>query len=215
MHEGTLESLKSVVLTWDRDNNAEQVACKAIEQGVDPVRCAEVIANAMKIIGEKYSVGEAFLPDLIVASKVAKVALRPITEAIKQQGKSMKSLGKVVIGTVFGDLHSIGKDLVATLLFADGFEVIDLGVNVKADTFLTAVIDHKQDILALSALLTTTMMEQRKVIEGLKSAGLRDKVKVVVGGGPVNQEFADRIGSDGYGATAAIGVTVAHQLVGR
>jgi corrinoid protein of di/trimethylamine methyltransferase len=214
MNEVVLEELKNVVLTWDGDK-AEPTARKAIDQGVDPVACAAVIADALKIIGDKYSTGEAFLPDLFVASKVANVALRLITEEIRKQGKSMKSLGKVVIGTVFGDIHSIGKDIVATLLFAEGFEVIDLGVNVKADTFLKAVNDHRPHILALSALLTTTAMEQRNVIEGLKRAGVRDKVKVLIGGGPINQEFADKVGADGYGATGPSGVTVARQLIGK
>jgi methanogenic corrinoid protein MtbC1 len=214
MNEAVLEELKNVVLTWDRDK-AEPVARKAIEQGVDPVRCAEVIADALKIIGDRYSTGEAWLPDLVVASKVANLALRLITEEIRKQGKSVNSLGKVVIGTVLGDIHSIGKDIVATLLFADGFEVIDLGVNVKADDFLKAVNDHKPDILALSALLTTTAMEQRNVIEGLKRAGAREKVKVLIGGSPINQEFADRIGADGYGETGLSGVKVARQLIGR
>lgn len=167
MNEEVLKELKDTVLTWDRDK-AEPVARKAIELGVDPVRCAEAIADALKIIGDKYSRGEAFIPDLFAASKVADLALRLITEEIRKQGKRMDSLGKVVIGTVSGDIHNIGKNIVATLLFAEGFEVIDLGVNVKADGFLKAVNDHKPDILALSALLTTTAMEQRNVIEGLK-----------------------------------------------
>jgi methanogenic corrinoid protein MtbC1 len=134
---------------------------------------------------------------------------------MKKQDKSRPSLGKAVIGTVFGDIHSIGKDIVATLLFAEGFEVIDLGVNVTSDNFLKAVQDCKPDILALSALLTTTAAEQRNVIEGLKSAGIREKVKVLVGGSPINQEFADRIGADGYAATGPNGVKVARYLVGK
>jgi methanogenic corrinoid protein MtbC1 len=214
MNEEVLKELKDTVLRWERDR-AEPVARRALEQGVDPVRCAEVIADALRMIGDQYSRGEAFIPDLFVASKVANLALRLITEEIRRQGKRVSSLGKVVIGTVFGDIHSIGKDIVATLLFAEGFEVIDLGVNVKADDFLRAVNDHEPDILALSALLTTTAMEQRNVIEGLKSAGAREKVKVLVGGSPINQEFADRIGADGYGATGPSGVKVARRLIGR
>lgn len=214
MNERVLEELKSAVVVLD-GGKAEAAARQAVEQGVDPVRCAEAVAGALKIIGDRFSTGEAFLPDLFGASKVANVALRLITGEIRKQGKNMQSLGKVVIGTVCGDIHSIGKDIVATLLFAEGFEVIDLGVNVKAGDFLKAVNDHKPDILALSALLTTTAMEQRNVIEGLKSAGVRDKVKVLVGGSPINQEFADRIGADGYGATAPSGVKVARQLIGK
>jgi methanogenic corrinoid protein MtbC1 len=119
MNEAVVEELKNVVLTCDRDK-AEPAARKAIDQGVDPVACAEVIADALKIVGDRYSTGEAFLPDLLLGSKVANVALRLITEEIRKQGESMKSLGKVVIGTVFGDIYSTGKAIVATLLSAAG-----------------------------------------------------------------------------------------------
>ena len=214
MNEGVLEELKGAVVEFDK-NEAEAAARKALEQGIDPVKCAEAIAEALKIIGDMFSKGEAFIPELFVASKVANAALSLINVQIRKQGKNLRSLGKVVIGTVFGDIHSIGKDIVATLLFAEGFEVIDLGVNVKSDDFLKAVKEHQPDILALSALLTTTAMEQRNVIEGLKRAGVREKVKVLIGGSPINQEFANRIGADGYGATAPSGVKVARHLIGR
>ena len=143
-----------------------------------------------------------------------KESLSHNNEAIEAGGSSQSSLGKVVIGTVFGDIHSIGKSMVATLLYAAGFKVIDLGINVKSDDFLAAVKEHDADILAMSALLTTTAMEQKRVIEGLKEAGLRQKVKVIVGGSPINQEFADSIGADGYGATAPEGVKIAKRLMG-
>jgi 5-methyltetrahydrofolate--homocysteine methyltransferase len=119
-----------------------------------------------------------------------------------------------VIGTVLGDIHSIGKGMVSTLLFAAGFKVIDLGINVKGEDFLKAVKEEKADVLAMSALLTATAMEQKRVIRGLIDAGLRSKVKVIVGGSPINQEFADSIGADGYGATAPEGVKVVKQLLG-
>jgi len=214
MNEGLLAELKGAVLSFDKDK-AEEAARRAIEQGVDPVSCADALADSLRIIGDQYSAGEVFIPELFVASRVAKVALSFITAEMRKQGKNVRSLGKVVIGTVFGDIHSIGKDIVATLLFAEGFEVVDVGVNVKADDFLKAVNDHKPDILALSALLTTTAMEQRNVIEGLKRAGVREKVKVLLGGSAINQEFADKIGADGYGATGPSGVKVARHLVAR
>ena len=214
MNEVRFEELKGAVLTFDGEK-AEAVARRLIVEGADPVQCAAALADSLRMIGDRYSAGEAFIPELFAAAKVAKVALSLITDEIRRQGKQVKSLGKVVIGTVCGDIHSIGKDIVATLLSTEGFEVIDLGVNVKADEFLKAVDDHQPDILALSALLTTTAMEQRNVIEGLKRAGVRDKVKVLVGGSPVNQEFADKIGADGYGATGPSGVKIARQLIGR
>ena len=209
----TIQQLKDIVLNFDIDN-AEAVAKAAINSGLDPVLAANALTDAIRDVGDRFGKGELYLPDLVCASEVLKKAFPIINEAIEAGGGSQSSLGKVVIGTVFGDIHSIGKGMVATLLYAAGFKVIDLGINVKSDDFLAAVKEHNADILAMSALLTTTAMEQKKVIEGLKSAGLRDKVKVMVGGSPINQEFADSIGADGYGATAPEGVRIAKRLMG-
>ncbi len=208
-----LEELKRMVIEFDTDN-AEAIAQKAVEQNVDPLKAAEALTEGIREVGDKFGTGELFLPDLVCASEVVKLALPIITKEIERLGKKVKSLGKIVIGTVFGDIHSIGKSMVATLLFASGFEVIDLGINVRGDEFLKAVKEHGADIVAMSALLTTTMMEQKNVIEGLKKSNIRDKVKVLVGGSPINQEFADSIGADGYGATAPEGVRVAKSLLG-
>ncbi|MCG2789413.1 MAG: cobalamin-dependent protein [Actinomycetia bacterium] len=209
----TIQQLKDIVLNFDIDN-AEAVAKAAINSGLDPVLAANVLTDAIRDVGDRFGKGELYLPDLVCASEVLKKAFPIINEAIEASGGSQSSFGKVVIGTVFGDIHSIGKGMVATLLYAAGFKVIDLGINVKSDDFLDAVKEHDADILAMSALLTTTAMEQKKVIEGLKSAGLRDKIKVIVGGSPINQEFADSIGADGYGATAPEGVKIARRLMG-
>jgi len=208
-----IQQLKDMVLNFDIDN-AEEVAKKAINGGVDPLQAASALTESIREVGDKFGKGELFLPDLVCASEVLKKAFPIINEAIEAKGASQTSLGKVVIGTVFGDIHSIGKGMVATLLYAAGFKVIDLGINVKGEDFLTCVKEENPDILAMSALLTTTAMEQKKVIEGLKMAGLRDKVKVIVGGSPINQEFADSIGADGYGATAPEGVKLAKRLLG-
>jgi len=208
-----LKQLKEIVLNFDIDN-AEEIAKKAIESGIDPMEAANALTDAIRDVGDRFGRGELFLPDLVCASEVLKKAFPIINEAIEKKGLTQTSLGKVVIGTVFGDIHSIGKSMVATLLYAAGFKVLDLGVNVKGEDFLKAVKEEKPDILAMSALLTTTAMEQKKVIEGLKEAGLRDKVKVIVGGSPINQEFADSIGADGYGATAPEGVKVCKRLLG-
>lgn len=213
MAEKALEDLRKVVVEFDMDN-AEKAAKDAIAAGVDPIEAAKTLTDAIREIGDAFGKGELFLPDLVCAAEVLKKAIPIITEEITRQGKNSKSIGKVVIGTVFGDIHSIGKGMVATLLYASGFEVIDLGINVKSEEFLKAVRENKPDILAMSALLTTTAMEQKNVIEGLKKEGLRDKVKVIVGGSPINQEFADSIGADGYGATAPDGVKVAKRLLG-
>ena len=213
MAEKALEDLRKVVIEFDMDN-AEKAAKDAIAAGVDPLEAAKTLTDAIREIGDAFGKGELFLPDLVCAAEVLKKAIPIITEEITRQGKNSKSIGKVVIGTVFGDIHSIGKGMVATLLYASGFEVIDLGINVKSEEFLRAIRENKPDILAMSALLTTTAMEQKNVIEGLKKEGLRNKIKVIVGGSPINQEFADSIGADGYGASAPDGVKVAKRLLG-
>lgn len=208
-----LKKLKNMVLEFNIDI-AEETAKEAIESGVDPIKAANALTEGIQIIGDKFGSGELFLPDLVCASEVLKKAFPVINKAIEEKGQKQKSLGKVVIGTVFGDIHSIGKGMVATLLYAAGFEVIDLGINVKGDAFLKAIKDEGPDVLAMSALLTTTAMEQKKVVQSLKDQGLRDKVKVVVGGSPINQEFADSIGADGYGSTAPEGVKLIKELLG-
>ncbi|MCL5072608.1 MAG: corrinoid protein [Actinobacteria bacterium] len=212
MPENIIENLKKIVLDFDVDN-AEKTAREAIASGLDPLEAAKALTESIREVGDAFGKGDLFLPDLVCAAEALKKAFPIITEEINRQGKSSKSIGKVVIGTVFGDIHSIGKGMVATLLYAAGFEVIDLGINVKFEEFLKAVKANNPDILAMSALLTTTAMEQKNVIEGLKKEGLRDKVKVIIGGSPINQEFADSIGADGYGATAPDGVKLAKRLL--
>ncbi len=212
MADDILGKLKAMVTDFDIDN-AQITAQRAIEQGADPLQCAEALTEGVREVGDRFGTGELFLPDLVCASEVVKNALPVIIREIEKQGKKVKSMGKVIIGTVFGDIHSIGKSMVATLLFASGFEVIDLGINVKSEEFLKAVHEYSPDIVAMSALLTTTMMEQQNVIEGLKKEGIRDAVKVIVGGSPINQEFADSIGADGYGATAPEGVRIAKSIL--
>ncbi len=208
-----IQRLKDLVTEYDIDN-AEAVAKEAILNGTDPIAASAALTDAIREVGDAFGRGDLFLPDLVCASEVLKKAFPVINEAIDKKGLSQKSLGKVVIGTVFGDIHSIGKGMVATLLYAAGFKVIDLGINVKSEDFLRAVKEEHADVLAMSALLTTTAMEQKNVIKGLKDAGIRDKVKVIVGGSPINQDFADSIGADGYGSTAPDGVKVIKRLLG-
>jgi len=212
MKMNNLEKLKNVVLEFDMDN-AEKIAEEVLADGVEPIEAADALTEGIQIIGDKFGSGELFLPDLVCASEVLKKAFPPINAAIEADGSKKKSLGKIVIGTVYGDIHSIGKNMVATLFYAAGFEVVDLGINVNSGTFLDAIRKETPDVLAMSALLTTTAKEQEKVIEGIKKEGLRDKVKIIVGGSPINQEFADRIGADGYGATAPEGVKIVKMLL--
>jgi len=194
--------------------DAEDLAKKSIEEGIDPLKSAEALTKGIREIGEGFGKGELFLPDLVLASKVLQRALPVIQTEIIRQGKKVNIRGKVVIGTVFGDIHSIGKGMVATLLLSSGYEVIDLGVNVKSSIFVEAVEKYNPDVLAMSALLTTTAYEQKNVIKDLISKGMRDKVKVIVGGAPINQEFADSIGADGYAPTAPLGVKLVDRLLG-
>ena len=208
-----LDKLKNMVLDFDIDI-AEETAKEAIGSGVDPVEAANALTEGIQIVGDKFGTGELFLPDLVCASEVLKKAFPVINAEIEKRGEKAASLGKVVLGTVFGDIHNIGKDMVSTLLYAAGFEVIDLGINVKSEDFLKAVREENPDILAMSALLTTTSAEQKNVIEGLKKEGMRDSVKVIIGGSPINQEFADLIGADGYGATAPEGVRMVKKFLG-
>ena len=214
MNAEILRELRMAVMSYDAIR-AEELVRRAVDEGLDPLACADVLTEAIREVGDKFEEGELFLPDLMAAASVLERATPILKREIERSGKKMRNLGRVVIGTVFGDIHSIGKTLVAALLTAAGFEVIDLGVNVKASEFIDAVKRYDPDILAMSALLTTTAPEQRKVIEALERENLRDKVKIMVGGGPITQEFAEDIGADGYAATAPEAVKLAEKLIGE
>lgn len=207
------ESLKKSVLEYDADG-AERYAQQIVDEGLDPIAALDVISEAMQVVGEGYESGELWLPDLVGAADVGQKALPILEEEIRRRGEKAKSLGTVVVGTVSGDIHTIGKSMVGVLLVAAGFRVIDVGADVATNKFVDTVKENDADILALSALLTTTAPEQGKVIEALKEAGLRDKVKIMVGGGAISQGFADSVGADGYGATAPGAVALAKSLLG-
>jgi corrinoid protein of di/trimethylamine methyltransferase len=206
------ESLKKAVIDYDAAG-AERFAQQVVDEGHDPVAALDAISEAMQIVGEGYERGDLWLPDLVGAADVSQQALPILEEEIKKRGQKIKSLGMVVIGTVSGDIHTIGKSMVGVLLVAAGFRVVDVGADVSTETFVEAVKENEADILALSALLTTTAPEQGKVIEALKEAGLRERVKIMVGGGAITQDFADSIGADGYGATAPGAVELARSLL--
>ena len=208
-----LENLRDSILTYDH-RGATGWAEKIVDLGLDPVAALDAISEAMQAVGEGFSSERLWLPDLVGAANASQAAMPILEEEIRKRGQKVKSLGTVVIGTVSGDIHTIGKAMVSVLLVAQGFRVIDLGVDVPTNRFVEAVIENDADILALSALLTTTAPEQGKVIDGLKQARLRDKVKIMVGGGAINQDFAAQIGADGYGATAPGAVGLAKSLLG-
>ncbi|MDI7275144.1 MAG: cobalamin-dependent protein [Anaerolineae bacterium] len=214
MAQGLLEQLKRAVLEYDSEGTSAW-ARKAVEEGVDPTLALDALTEAVRIVGDGFGRGELFLPELVGASR-AMLAATPTLEAeIRRRGVKRARLGTVVIGTVFGDIHSIGKSMVASLLTAGGFEVHDLGVNIPASGFVEAVRRYQPDILAMSALMTTTVSEQVAVIRCLELEGLRDRVKVMVGGGGVTQQYAADIGADGYDPTAPGAVILAKKLLGR
>lgn len=194
---------------------AAVLARKGLDDGLDPLVGLDAVSTALQVVGDGFSAGDLWLPDLVGAADAGQAAMPILEEEIKRRGQVTKSLGTVVIGTVSGDIHSIGKSMVSVLLVAHGFRVIDVGADVPAARFVSAVRENHADILALSALLTTTAPHQGKVIEALTQAGLRDKVKIMVGGGAITQDFADQIGADGYGATAPSAVALAKSLLQR
>ena len=207
------QNLKQAVIEYDVAGAAHWSQW-IVDEGLDPLAAMDAISEAMKVVGDGYSREELWLPDLVGAANASQAAMPILEEEIQRRGQKTKDLGTVVVGTVSGDIHTIGKSMVSVLLMAQGFRVIDIGADVSAERFVEAVKENDADILALSALLTTTAPEQGKVINALKEAGLRDNVKIMVGGGAITQDFADSIGADGYGATAPGAVTLAKSLLG-
>ncbi len=171
----------------------------------------EGLVEGMNVVSEKFKNNECFIPEVLVSAKAMNIGLEILKPHLAEA--NVKSLGKVVVGTIQGDLHDIGKNIVAMLLQGAGFEVVDLGADVPTDRFVESAKDEKADIVGISALLTTTMINMKAVIEGLKDAGARDDVKVLVGGAPVTQAYADQIEADGYAPDAASGVDVARKLM--
>ena len=208
-----LDGLMQAIDEYDT-KAAASYAQQAIDAGIDPVTAFDAMTRAIKAIGDGFEAGTRWLPDLIGAADAMKAATPILEAALSAQGGTRSSLGTVVAGTVQGDIHSIGIEMVCTLLVAAGFEVHYLGIDVPAAQFVAAVKDKHADIVALSALLTVTSAEDKKVITLLKEAGLRDQVKVMVGGGAINADFAASIGADGYEPAAPGAVELAKSFVG-
>ena len=202
--EKYLVSLKGSIVNLDFDT-VVKVAQEAMEAGVDPRRAInEGMVSGMAIVGEKFEKGEYFLSELVVAAEVMKEGLKVVNPYLKEEGS--QRLGKVVIATVEGDHHDLGKGIVTSLLRVHGFEVVDLGVDVATERIIDAVKEHQPDIVGMSALLTLTMPKMGEVIEALKAASFREKVKVILGGTPVTSEFAESIGADHRAVNALEGV---------
>ena len=186
----------------------------ALAAGVEPLAIIDHgLVPGIGDVGERFQCGEYFLPNLIASARAMTGAMKVLEPELRARQQTVTRLGTVVIGTVKGDIHEIGKSLVATTLSANGFAVHDLGVDVSVERFLAAVREHSANLVGMSALLTTTMSTQRKVIEALRNEGLRDSVKVMVGGAPVTEQWARDIGADGYAEDAIGAVVLAKTLV--
>jgi len=213
-HERLFEDMARSVVDGLPDQ-ARQLAEEAVRLGVDPLAAIDRgFKPGMDIVGAGFASGELFIPDLMMSGEAMKAAVATLEPELMKRHQQRQVLGKVVIGTVQGDIHEIGKTLVATMLAANGFEVHDLGVDVSPQKFLDAVRRANATVVGLSALLTTTLLNQEAVILLLKEAGLREQVKVIVGGVPASPEWAREIGADGYAENATEAVEVAKRLVG-
>lgn len=209
-----LSELKRSITIYDKELAVNSFK-KLMMEKTNPLIILESMTEVMRLIGKAYEDDELFLPDLIGASDTMSAVMPLVETEIHNSGAEVKSLGIIVLGTVLGDIHTIGKQMVGTLLRADGFTVYDIGVDVSAGKFIDAIKTYNADILAMSALLTTTAYEQKKVISIMEKENLRDVVKIMVGGGAVTQEFADSIGADGYDPTAPGAAKLARKLIGR
>ncbi len=214
MTEELFQKMSQSVLDGDSDA-AVSLAKQAIEAGIDPL---DAISNGFVVgvnkVGENFASGQAFLPELVMAGEAMKAAVATLEPEMAKRGTTRQVFGKVVLATVEGDIHEIGKTLVGTMLSASGFQVYDLGVDVPAAKIVEKVKEVDADLVGLSALLTTTMVKQKEVIDELDKLGLRKKVKVMVGGAPVTRDWVKKIEADGSSEDAIGAVALAKQLVG-
>ncbi len=209
-----LRQLQDVIIAGEPDQ-ARDLAVQALEAGVAPLTAIEdALTPGMQVVGERYECGDYFIPDLMMAAEAMKTAMAVFEPALMARQEQRQVLGVVVIGTVKGDIHEVGKSLVGTMLSAAGFQVHDLGVDVPAARFVERVKETEANVVGLSALLTTTMRNQGTVIEALKEAGLREHVKVIVGGAPTSPGWAQTIGADAHAENANEAVGVVKQLLG-
>ena len=210
-----MDDLVNAIQTFDPDKVMEATN-NALKAGIDPQKIIEDgLTKGLRIVGKKFEDGELFLMHLVAAAEASKKALNELLEPKIAQSKGQrKSLGRVVIGTVAGDIHDIGKNIVASMLFAAGFEVHDIGKDIPVDQFMNKTKEVNANIVASSALLSTTMPMQREIVKSLAAVGLRNNVKVLVGGAPVTQDWANEIGADGFAENAIEAVNVIKKLVG-
>ncbi|HET7011819.1 MAG TPA: corrinoid protein [Anaerolineales bacterium] len=214
MSEDILAQLTESVVQA-RQEEARALTTRALQAGLEPLAIIDRgLTPGMRLVGDKFACGEAFIPHLVMAGRTMKSAMALLEPELKRRSQTASRAGVAVIGTVKGDIHEIGKSLVGIMLTAGGFEVYDLGVDVPVEAFVAKARETGADVVGLSALLTTTMVVQRRVIEALDQAGLRPKVRVMVGGAPVKASWAKDIGADGYAEDANGAVELAKRLVG-
>jgi len=192
---------------------AKDLTQKMIDGGTDPGQIInEGLIAGMNVVAVRFKAGDMYVPEVMMSAKAMSIGIELVKPLIA--ASDIPSTGKIVIGTVSGDMHDIGKNLVVMMLESVGFSVVDLGVDVKPEAFVEAVKEHKPQIIGLSALLTTTMLNMKETLVALEAAGVREKVKVIVGGAPVTQAFCDQIGADGYAQDAAVASDLCKKLVG-
>lgn len=215
MTDDILKRMAGSIIDGDADM-AVVLAKESIAANMDPLEAiSRGFVVGVNTVGEAFGRGEAFLPELVMAGEAMKAAVATLDPELKRRGSQRQVLGRIVIGTVEGDIHEIGKSLVATMLGASGFDVIDLGVDTPGDKLIGKALEVKADILAMSALLTTTMVRQREVVEELEKEGLRKQIKVMVGGAPVTRDWVATIRADGFSEDAIGAVALAKKLVAR
>ena len=215
MSRELFDAMRQSIVDGDTEQS-EALARQALEQGIDPLAAInEGFVPGITYVGDQFGAGEMFLPDLMLAAEAMKSASAVLEPEMQRRGVQREVLGRVVLGTVKGDIHEIGKNLVATMLSASGFEVYDLGADVPFEKFGDKAREVDADIVGVSAVLTTTMTGQKTVIAVLDDMGLRPKVKVMVGGAPVTHGWAEEIGADGYSEDAMGAVALAKKLMGK
>ncbi len=215
MSQELLQAMRQSIIDGAADH-AIELAQRALQAGVDPLQAVNGgFVPGVDYVGEQFAARQMFLPDLVMAAEAMKAGIGVLEPEMRRRGRQREFLGRVVLGTVKGDIHEIGKTLVGILLSAAGFEVVDLGVNVTAESFAAKAGELQADIVGVSSLLTTTMALQRGVVEALDRAQLRPRVKIIVGGAPVTRKWAEEIGADGYGKDAVGAVALAKLLVGK
>lgn len=208
-----LDKIAKAVINLN-DEEVKEIVNKAIKDGINPIEIIEKgLSKGLKEVGLLYEKGEYYIPHLMIAAEIFKENIEKLKPLLSTKETKSKILGKVLIGTVKGDLHDLGKNLVAIMLSINGFEVIDLGKDVPTELFIEKIKEHNPDVLGLSALMSTTMYEQKNVIKTLEDSGLRNKVKVIVGGAPVTKEWAEEIGADGYAENAIEAVKIVKNLL--